>query len=227
MVRRWSTCRTLLRVRRETNGPRARGRPRKPRARAGERFERRSFDAVRATFRPVTLRTLGFRTSRGELRSMGTIERHRDKTRSARRTSGGAIAVLAGLHNPPRWPPPCLRIPDPPSTHAREGKSKTTIGSRGPQRGHPRIPQLPATAHPRRRSRWLDANVDRPSREPIPLRAGRAVTAAWSCPAVIQVSGDQAMDTIVFGSGMLKRPGFHAPSGFCEPAGWSVTCSAY
>jgi hypothetical protein len=21
----------------------------------------------------------------------------------------------------------------------------------------------------------------------------------------------------------VKRPGFHAPSGFCEPAGWSVT----
>jgi hypothetical protein len=22
----------------------------------------------------------------------------------------------------------------------------------------------------------------------------------------------------------VNRPGFHAPSGFCEPAGWSVTC---
>lgn len=23
----------------------------------------------------------------------------------------------------------------------------------------------------------------------------------------------------------MKHPEFHAPSGFCEPAGWSVTCS--
>ena len=26
-------------------------------------------------------------------------------------------------------------------------------------------------------------------------------------------------------SAAVNRPGFHAPSGFCEPAGWSVTSS--
>jgi hypothetical protein len=39
-------------------------------------------------------------------------------------------------------------------------------------------------------------------------------------------SGWLAKTSWAVSGGSLKRPRFHAPSGFCEPAGWAVTCSA-
>jgi 2-polyprenyl-6-methoxyphenol hydroxylase-like FAD-dependent oxidoreductase len=60
----------------------------------------------------------------------------------------------------------------------------------------------------------------------LPANGVRALRALGLEDAVTARAAPISHQRLLDHRGRLKRPRFHAPSGFCEPAGWAVTCSA-